>query len=117
VKNEYTTSQLRVELALSAFLSGLSELKDIDESDIKNSRYQSRVASSLNELNEAAYFLFNPNLYRITVRDQEGAISSREIRAASLSLALKDRDEKYEVIKAERIHPLTGKVLGGFYKE
>ena len=117
MKNEYTISQIRVELALSALLSALSELKDIDESDIKNSRYQSRVESSLNELNEAMYFLLNPNHYRITFRDQEGAISSREIRAASLSLALNDRGEKYEVIKVERIHPITGKVLGGFYNE
>ena len=106
-KNDYTPSQFRVEVALSAFLSALSELKDIDEGDKKSPAYQDRVAVSLNELNEATYLSLNPNLYRITVRDQEGRIFSRETRAPSLSLALKGRDEKNEVIKAERIHPIT----------
>ena len=117
MKNEYTTSELRVELASSALLSALSELKDIDASDIKNSQYQSRVASLLNELNKATYHLLNPNLYRITVRDREGKMSSRETRAASLYLAVQDQDEQFEVVKVERIHPITGKVLGGFYNE
>ena len=115
-KNDYTPSQLRVEVALSAFLNALSELKAIEEGDSRIIEYQDRVVASLNELNEATYFSMKPNLYRITVRDQEGKVFSREIRAASLSLAL-GRDEKREVIKVERIHPITGKVLGGFYNE
>ena len=116
-KNDYTPSQLRVEVALSAFLSAMSELKAIEEGDSRIIEYQDRVVASLNELNEATYFLMNPNLFRITVRDQEGKVFSRERRAASLNLALTGRDEKNEVIKVERIHPITGKVLGGFYNE
>jgi hypothetical protein len=117
VRNEYTHSQVRVEVALSAFLRALSELEDIDESDNKTPVYQDRVAVTLDELNKVTYHLLNPNLYRITVRDREGRISSREIRATSLGLAIKGRDETYELIKVERIHPITGKVLGGFYNE
>ena len=116
-KNDYTPSQLRVEVASSAFLNALSELKAIEEGDSRIIEYQDRVAASLNELNEATYSLMKPNLYRITVRDQEGKVFSREIRAASLSLALQGRDKKREVVKVERIHPITGKVLGGFYNE
>ena len=115
-RNDYTPSQLRVEVALSAFLSAMSELKAIEEGDSRIIEYQDRVVASLNELNDATYFSMKPNLYRITVRDQDGKVFSREIRAASLSLAL-GRDEKREVIKVERIHPITGKVLGGFYNE
>ena len=115
-KNEYAISKIRLKVALSAFLNALSELKAIEGDDSRIIEYQDRVVASLNELNEATYFLMKPNLYRITVRDQEGKVFSREIRAASLSLALQG-DEKCEVVKVERIHPITGKVLGGFYNE
>src|ERR1700745_2401167 len=110
-KNDYTPSQLRVEVALSAFLSATSELKAIEEGDNRIIEYQDRVVASLNELNEATYFLMKPNLYRITVRDQEGKVFRREIRAASLSLALQGGDEKCEFVKVERIHPITGEVV------
>ena len=73
-RNDYTPSQLRVEVALSAFLSAMSELKAIEEGDSRIIEYQDRVVASLNELNEATYFLMKPNLYRITVRDQEGKV-------------------------------------------
>ena len=57
------------------------------------------------------------NLYRITVRDQDGKVSDRETTAASLFLAVQDQDEQSAVVKVERIHPSTGEVLGGFYNE
>jgi hypothetical protein len=59
----------------------------------------------------------NLNLYRITVRDQEGKISDHETKAASLALSVEDLEEQCEIIKIERIHPSTGEVLGGFYNE
>src|SRR6202046_766230 len=116
-ENEYTPPHLRVELALSAFLSAISAVRDNEENEIKTSQYQDSVALTLDELNKATYHLLNPNLYRITVRDREGRISSRETRAASLYLAVQGQDMQFEVVKVERIHPITGKVLGGFYNE
>src|SRR3984885_519479 len=114
-ENDYTPPHLRVERALSAFLSALSAVRDDEESEIRTSQYQDSVAVTLDELNKATYQLLNPNLYRITVRDREGRISSRETRAASLYLAVQGQDMQLEVVKVERIHPITGKVLGGFY--
>jgi hypothetical protein len=116
-ENEYTPPHLRVELALSAFLSAISAVRDNEENDIRTSQYQDSVAATLDELNKATYHLLNPNLYRITVRDGEGRISSRETRAASLYLAVQGQDMQLEIVKVERLHPITGKVLGGFYNE
>jgi hypothetical protein len=116
-ESDYTPPRLRVELALSAFLSAISEVRDSEESEIRTSQYQDRVAVTLDELNKATYHLLNPNLYRITVRDREGRISSSERRAASLYRAVQDHDLQCEIVKVERIHPITGKVLGGFYNE
>jgi anion-transporting ArsA/GET3 family ATPase len=116
-ENEYTPPHLRVELALSAFLSAISAVRDNEENDIRTSQYQDSVAATLDELNKATYHLLNPNLYRITVRDGEGRISSRETKAASLYLAVQGQDMQLEVVKVERIHPMAGKVLGGFYNE
>jgi hypothetical protein len=116
-ENNYTPPRLRVELALSAFLSAISEVREIEEIEVRTSQYQDRLAVTLDELNKATYHLLNPNLYRITVRDREGGISSRETRAASLYLAVQGQDVHSEVVKVERIHPITGKVLGGFYNE
>ena len=114
-KDDYTPARLRVELALSAFLSAISAAKNIEESEARISEYQDRVLVTLDELNQATYRLLNPNLYRITVRDREGKTTSRETRAASLYLAVQSQDEQFELVKVERIHPITGKVLGGFY--
>jgi hypothetical protein len=116
-ENDYTPPHLRVELALSAFLGAISAIRDNEQNEIKTSQYQDSVALTLDELNKATYHLLNPNLYRITVRDREGRISSRETRAASLYLAVQGHDMQFEVVKVERIHPITGKVLGGFYNE
>jgi hypothetical protein len=116
-ENDYTPPHLRVELALSAFLRAISAVRDNEENEIKTSRYQDCVAVTLDELNKATYHLLKPNLYRITVRDREGRISSRETRAASLYLAVQGQDMQFEVVKVERIDPITGKVLGGFYNE
>ena len=116
-ESDYTLPPLRVELALSAFLSAISEVRDIEENEIRTSEYQHRLAVTLDELNKATYQMLNPNLYRITARDREGKISSRETRAASLYLAVQRQDVHSEVVKVERIHPITGKVLGGFYNE
>ena len=95
----------------------LSVIRDIEEEKIRTPEYQTRVATLLNELNQATYFLLNPNLYRITVRDQAGTISSRERRAASLFLSAQDLDEHSDIVKIERIDPSSGKVLGGLYLE
>lgn len=112
-KNEYTSPQLQVEAALRAFLS---VIRDTEEEKIRT-EYQTRVATLLNELNQATYFLLNPNLYRITVQDQAGTISSRERRAASLFLSAQDLDEHSDIVKIERIDPSSRKVLGGLYLE
>ena len=108
---------LRVEIALSAFLSALAEVRDGAANDIRKAECQDRVAVTLDELNKATYDLLNPNLYRITVRDREGKIYSRERRAASLYLAAQGQNLDSQIVKIERIHPITGKVLGGFYNE
>lgn len=57
------------------------------------------------------------NLYRITVRDQDGKISDHETKAASLFSAVDDLDGQGAVVKVERINPSTGEVLSGFYNE
>jgi hypothetical protein len=114
-KDDYTPARLRVELAFSAFLSAISAAKNIEESEARNYAYKDRVLVTLDELNKATHQFLNPNLYRITVRDREGRTSSRETRAASLYLAVQGHDEQFELVKVERIHPITGKVLGGFY--
>jgi hypothetical protein len=116
-ESHYTLPRIRVELALSAFLSSLSEESDIAENETRSSQYQDRVATTLDELNKATYDLLNPNLYRITARDREGKISTRETKASSLYLAVQGQDMNSEVVKVERIHPITGRVLGGFYNE
>jgi hypothetical protein len=113
-KNKYTPPQVRVEAALCAFLS---EIRDTEEKEIRTPEYQIRVAALLNELNQAAYFLLHPNLYRITVRDQAGILSSSERRSASLVLSAQDLDEQSEIVKIERIDPFSGEVLGGLYLE
>ena len=114
-KDNHTPAHLRVERALSAFLSALSEAKNIEECEARTSEFKDRVLVTLDELNKATHQFLNPNLYRITVRDREGRTSSRETRAASLYLAVQGQDEQFELVKVERIHPITGKVLGGFY--
>ena len=95
----------------------LSEIRDTEEDEIRTPEYQNRVSALLNELTQATYFLLNPNLYRVTVRDPAGRISSRERRAASLFLSAQDLDEQSEIVKIERIDPSSGKVLGGLYLE
>jgi hypothetical protein len=57
------------------------------------------------------------NLYRITLRNADGVISTYETRADSTRLALERLGEDFVVIKTERIDPITGQVLGGFYIE
>jgi hypothetical protein len=110
-KNKYTPAQLRLEAALCAFLSAI---RDTGEN---TPEYQNRVAALLNELNQATYFLRYPNLYRITVRDQAGTLSSHDKRAVSLFESAQNLDEESEIVKIERIDPFTGEVLGGFYLE
>jgi hypothetical protein len=95
----------------------LSVIRDTEEDEIRTPEYQNRVAALLNEVNQATYFLLNPNLYRITVRDQAGTIFWRESRAASLFLSVRNLDEQSEVVKIERIDPSSGAVLGGLYLE
>jgi hypothetical protein len=58
------------------------------------------------------------NIYRITLRNADGVTSTYETRAASMRLALERLgEEDFEVIKTERLDPVTGQVLGGFYLE
>jgi hypothetical protein len=57
------------------------------------------------------------NLYRITVRGRDGKIFDYQIEAASLYLAEHGQDEHFEVLKAERIDPVSGEVLYEFYNE
>ena len=115
-ENDYAP-RLRVDLALSAFLSAISDQRNLEEDEIRTSEYRDRVGATLDELNRATYYLLNPNLYRITVRGREGRISSCERKAASLYLAVQSQDMQFEIVKVERIHAITGKVLGGFYNE
>jgi hypothetical protein len=57
------------------------------------------------------------HLYRITVRDKKGRVSALEKKAANLRLAVEGQDELAKIVKVERIHPVTGEVLGGMYHE
>jgi hypothetical protein len=42
---------------------------------------------------------------------------AREKNAASLPLAVEGQHELAKIVKVERIHPTTGKFLGGIYHE
>ena len=57
------------------------------------------------------------NLYRVTLRDQNGGMTNHQIEAASLHLAAQAQDKRFEVVKAERIDPISGEVLYEFYNE
>ena len=54
------------------------------------------------------------NLYRITVRKEDGKLSVQETEAANLQLVLESHEQS-DVVKVERIDRETGEVLGGFY--
>jgi hypothetical protein len=53
------------------------------------------------------------NLYRVTVRREDGKLSVQETEAGNLQIVLQSHDQS-DVVKVERIDPLTGEVLGGF---
>jgi hypothetical protein len=55
------------------------------------------------------------NLYRITVREEDGKLSVHETEGESLQLVLQSQDERSDVVKIERIDRKTGQVIGGFY--
>ena len=57
------------------------------------------------------------NLYRVTLRDENGGMTNHQIEAASLHLAAQAQDKRFEVVKAERIDPISGEVLYEFYNE
>jgi len=59
------------------------------------------------------------NVYRVTVRHQDGTISFRKMKAPSLRLAVHVHglDEHSEVVKVERINASNGEVFGGLYDE
>jgi hypothetical protein len=48
-ENDYAPARLRVELALSAFLSAISVVKTIEETEARTSEYQDRVVTTLDE--------------------------------------------------------------------
>jgi hypothetical protein len=117
---------VHVELALLALQGAMSEIRFIEENEINNSGFRDRLPVLLNELKKAIYYLsnqknpaavFEMNDYRITVRHKDGKISDHEKKAASLSLAVQGLDEQSEVIKVERIDPLSKEVLNEFYNE
>jgi hypothetical protein len=117
---------IHVELALLALQGAMSEIRFIEENEINTSGFRDRFPVLLNELNKAVYYLsniksrasfFELNGYRIRVRDQDGAISDHERKAASLRLAVQGLDEQSEVLKVERIDPLSKEVLNEFYND
>ena len=117
---------VHVELALLALQGALSEVRFIEENEINNSGFRDRLPVLLNELNKAVYYLsniknrasfFEMNGYRIRVRDQDGAISDHERKAANLRLAVQSLDAQSEVLKVERIDPLSKEVLNEFYND
>jgi hypothetical protein len=55
------------------------------------------------------------NLYRITVREEDGKLSVHETEGDSLQVVLQSQDEQSDVVKVERIDPETGEVIGGYY--
>lgn len=117
---------VHVELALLALQGAMSEIRFIEENEINNSGFRDRLPVLLHELNKAVYYLsniknrasfFEMNGYRIRVRDQEGKISNHQRKAVSLRLALQGLDPQSEVVKVERIDPLSGEVLNEFYHQ
>jgi hypothetical protein len=55
------------------------------------------------------------NLYRITVRSQDGTISDQQMNATSVRPALVVSDDHSAVLKVEQIDPVTGEVLASHY--
>ena len=117
---------VHIELALRALQGAMFEIRFIEENEINNSGFRDRLPVLLNELKKAIYHLsniknrascFEMNDYRIRVRDQDGAISDHERKAASLSLAVQGLDKQSEVVKIERIDPLSKEVLTEFYND
>ena len=117
---------VHVELALLALQGAMSEIRFIEAHEINNSGFRDRLPVLLSELNKAVYYLsniknrasfFEMNDYRITVRDKDGKISDHERKAASLRLAVQSLDAQSEVLKVERIDPLSKEVLNEFYNE
>jgi len=64
-----------------------------------------------------SHIYLEPNLYRVTLRHQNGKISAHESRAESMFLAVRGNDRQSQVVSVERIDLSTGEVLGGFYTE
>jgi hypothetical protein len=117
---------IHVELALLALQGAMSEIRFIEENAINNSGFRDRLPVLLNDLKKAVYYLsnthnrasfFEMNDYRICVRDQDGAISDHERKAASLSLAVQGLDEQSEVLHVGRIDSLSKEVLNQFYND
>jgi hypothetical protein len=46
-----------------------------------------------------------------------GRVSVLEKNAANLRLAVEDQEKLAKIVKVDRIHPVTGEVLGGMYQE
>jgi hypothetical protein len=57
------------------------------------------------------------NHYRLTFRNQDGAISQCGVTAPTMRLAVQGNNDPCELVKIERIDPETGMVLGGLYNE
>ena len=55
------------------------------------------------------------NLYRITVRSQDGTISEQQMNGTSVRPALVVSDDHSQVLKVERIDPVTREVLVSHY--
>jgi hypothetical protein len=55
------------------------------------------------------------NLYRITVRSEDGTISNHQMSGTSVSPTLVVSDDHSKILKVERIDPLTEEVLVSHY--
>lgn len=51
------------------------------------------------------------HVYRVTVRPENGTISTKETTAGSLRLAIESYGEHLELLGVERIDPLTGELV------
>ena len=55
------------------------------------------------------------NVYKITLRNEDGTISEQQMNATSVRLALVVSDDHSKLLKVEQIDPVTGEVLNSHY--
>jgi hypothetical protein len=57
------------------------------------------------------------NQYRLTFRNRDGVLSQCGVTAPTIRLAVQGNNDPCDLVKVERIDPVTGAVLGGLYNE